>query len=156
MAGTTLCRSHLKFDLKREVSNMSNHLISNRSLRLAVFLIANSVLIAVVSVPVGAEDKPLSKSEISALIASAETKADHQRIAHYFDAEAAKYRDEAKEHGELAPFYHRSEDPAMPKHPGSQRTFQHIDSLITSLQQAAEDAHQLAAEHKEMAKAEKK
>jgi len=47
----------------------------------------------------------VAKAEIKSLIANAETKADHERIARYFDAKAVKYEAEAKEHGELAGAY---------------------------------------------------
>ena len=131
---------------------MLNHLINTRTLRLAVFAVATAMLTAVVSVPAGAADKPLTKSELKNLVANAETKADHERIAQYFEAEAARYEAESKDHGELAPFYQRNPDPALSKHPGSPRAFEHCDSLSKSLQKAAEDARQLAAEHRGMAK----
>jgi hypothetical protein len=136
---------------------MLKHLMNTKALRAAVFAIAVGLVTAVVSVPVGAaKDKPLSKSELKNLIANAETKADHERIAQYFDAEATRYEVEAKDHGELAPFYQRNPDPALSKHPGSPRAFEHCDSLSKSLQKAAEDARQLAAEHRGMEKEAKK
>ncbi len=135
---------------------MWNRWISTRTLGLAVFVVATAMLTAVVSVPAGAQDKTLSKSELKSLISNAETKANHESIAHYFDAEATKYDAEAKDHGELAPFYQRNPDPAISKHPGSHRSFQHCDSLSKSLHQAAEDARQLAAEHRQMANEVKK
>ena len=105
-----------------------------------------------VSVPAGAKDKVLSKSELKNLVANAETKADHERVAQYFDAEAAKYEAEAKEHGELATIYQRNSSATPTKYPGSVQSIQHRDSLSKSLQQAAESARQLAADHREMAK----
>ena len=131
---------------------MLNHLMNTRTLRLAVFAVATVMLTAVVSVPAGAKDKTPSKTELKSLIANAETKADHERIAQYFDAEAASYEAEAKDHGELAPFYQKSPDPALSKHPASPRSFEHCDSLTKSLKQAAENARQLAADHRGMAK----
>ncbi len=135
---------------------MLNHLINTRTLRLAVFAVATAMLTAVVSVPAGAKDKPLSQSELKGLIANAETKAEHERIAKHFDAEAAKYEAEAKDHGELAQLYQRN-TPANPtKYPGSMQTFNHCDSLSKSLQQAAENARQMAADHRGMEKEAKK
>jgi hypothetical protein len=131
---------------------MLNHLINTRTLRLAVFAVAAAMLTAVVSVPAGAKDKPLSKSELKSLIANAETKADHERIAQYFDAEAARYEAESKDHGELAQLYQRNTSATPTKYPGGQQSFQHCDSVSKSLQQAAENARQLAAEHRGMAK----
>ena len=135
---------------------MLKQLMITKALRMAVFAIAVGLMAAIVSVPVGAaKDKPLSKSELKNLVANAELKGDHERIAQYFDAEAVRYEAEAKEHGELAPFYQRSPDPALSKHPGSPRSFQHCDSLSKSLKEAAENARLLAADHREMAKAAK-
>ena len=91
---------------------MLNHLMNARTLRTAVFAIAVGML-AAVSVPAGAKDKPLSKTELKSLVANAETKADHERIAQYFDAEAVRYDAESKDHGELAPFYQRNPDPTI-------------------------------------------
>lgn len=136
---------------------MLNHLKNTRILRLVVFAVAIAMLGAVVSVPAGAaKDQTLSKSELKKLIANAETKADHERIAKYFDAEATKYEAEAKDHGELAPFYQRNPDPALSKHPGSPRSFEHCDNLAKSLKEAAENARQLAADHRGMANEAKK
>lgn len=131
---------------------MVNYLMNTRTLKLAVFVVATAMLTTVISLPAGAKDKLLTKSELKNLVANGETKSDHERVAQYFDAEAARYEAEAKEHGELASFYQKSPDPALSKHAGSQRSFQHCDSLTKSLVQAAEDARQLAVEHRAMAK----
>ena len=136
---------------------MLNHnMISPRALRLAVFAVATALLTAMVSVPVGAKEKVVSKSELKKLVANAETKVDHERIAQYFDAEATRYDAEAKEHGELAQLYQRKTPATPSKYPGSMQSFQHCDSLSTSLQKTAEDARQLAVEHRGMANEAKK
>ncbi len=111
---------------------------------------------AVMSVSAGAKEKSLSKTELKNLIVHAHTMADHERIAQYFDAEAARYDAEAKDHSEMAGYYQKSPDPAASKHPGSSRSVEHCDSLSKNLQSSAEEARQLAAGHREMAKAEKK
>jgi len=113
-------------------------------------------LVGLVSVPAGAKNTPVTKAELKNLISNAETKADHERIAQYFDAEAARYEAESKEHGELAQLYQRSTSSMPTKYPGGAQSFQHCDSLSKSLQTAAQDAHQLAAEHREMAHVAKK
>ena len=115
----------------------------------AALLTAAAAVLVFVALPAGAQDKPLSKKEVKALIATAETKAEHDRIAKYFDAEAARYEAEAKEHGELAGVYQKSTPSA--KIPGPSQTFNHCDSLSKSLQKAADDARALAAEHRHMA-----
>jgi hypothetical protein len=130
---------------------MTNHLINARILRLVAFTIAIALAPATVSMSAAAKDKALSKSDVNHLIATAEKKADHERLAQYFDAEAAKYEAEAKEHGDLAQVYRKSGSPSA-KFPGTMQTFNHCDSLSKSLEQAAENARQLAADHREMAK----
>ncbi len=123
--------------------------------------IVKTVVIAVIftmaalSLSAGAKDNSVSKTELKSLIINAHTKADHERIARYFDAEAARYDAEAKDHTEMAGYYQKSPDPASSKHPGSSRSVAHCDSLSKNLQQSAEDARQLAAGHREMGKEEK-
>ena len=131
--------------------NKLKHLINTWTLRLAVFAVAAAMLTTVVSVTAVAKDKPLTKSELKNLIAHAETKADHERIAQYYDAEAVKYEAEAKDHGDLAQVYQKTGTPSA-KYPGGTQTFNHCDSFAKSLEQAAENARQLAADHREMAK----
>ena len=135
---------------------MFNHLTSTRTQRLAIFALATAMFTAVVSVPAAAKDKPLNGIELKNLVANAETKADHEHIAQHFDAEAARYGAEAKEHRELAQLYQRNTGPTPTKYPGSVQSFQHCDSLTKSLEQAAEDSRQLAAEHRAMAHEAKK
>lgn len=138
---------------------MFRHIINTGTFKAAVLTAAVAVLAVFVSVPAGTaaeKGKLLTQKELKNLIANAETKADHERIAQHFDAEAAKYEAEAKDHGELAPFYQRNPDPTISKHPGSPRSFQHCDSLSKELQQAAADARALATEHRQMANEAKK
>ena len=130
---------------------MRNHFMSTGIFNTAIFAIAFA-LAGLSSVPANAKDAPLTKVELKSLIANAETKADHERLAQYFDAEAARYEAEAKDHSELAPFYKKNPDPALSKHQGSPRAFEHCDALSRNLQKAAEEARGLAAEHREMAK----
>lgn len=137
---------------------MLNHMMNTGTLRAALLTAAVAVLAAFVSVPAGAQktDKPsppyLSPQEFKKIIANPKTKADHELAAEYYNEEANSYAAAAKLHGELAPYYQRNPDPPLAKHPGSQRSFEHCDSLSKDLQRAAEDARGLAADHQEMAK----
>lgn len=130
---------------------MLNNLMNRRTLGSALLAVATVVLAGTVSAPAAAKDKALSKTQLNHLIATAETKADHERIAQYFDAEATKYEADAKKHSDLAQAYRKS-GPVSAKYPGAMQSFNHCDSLSKSLQQAAENARQLAADHREMAK----
>ena len=129
---------------------MFRHMMNTSTLRTALLTAVIAVLAVFVSVSAGAKDKLLSKSELKSLVANAETKAEHERIAQYFDAEATKYETEAKDHSELAVVYQKSTPSA--KIPGPSQTFNHCDSLSKSLQKAADDARALAAEHRGMEK----
>lgn len=113
-------------------------------------------LTAIASIVAAANDKPLTKAEVKNLISNAELKADHERLAKHFEAEAVRYEAEAKEHAELAQLYQRSTSATPTKYPGGAQSFQHCDSLSKSLKTAAEDARQLAAQHMNMAKEAKK
>ncbi len=127
---------------------MRKHLIGMGIVKAVVFLV-----VLALSTPAGAADKPLTKAELKRLLAKAETKADHERIAQYFDAEAASYEREAEDYAELAQFYKKKEtqDPGLSRHPVSMRAFEHCDGLFRSLQRVAEQARNLAAEHRAMA-----
>lgn len=112
------------------------------------------MLPAVVSVPAGAKDKTISKSELRDLIANAKTPADHERIAQYFDAEAAKYEADAKKHEEEASYY--AAHPTNPAN-GQGRVYStemqsHCSDLGAKLKEAAQEARMIAAGHREMAK----
>ena len=74
---------------------MRKNFIRNGILHTTVFAVTLA-LAGLVSVPAGAKDTPLTKVELKSLISNAETKADHERIAQYFEAEAARYEAEAK------------------------------------------------------------
>ena len=128
---------------------MLKHIIHTSAIKAGLLTAAVAVLAVFISAPAGAQSKTISHKELKNLIAHAETKADHERIAQYFDAEAAKYAAEAKQHDELAAIYQKSTPSAKP--PGPSQTFNHCDALSKSLQKAADDARALAAEHREMA-----
>ncbi len=127
---------------------MQKDLIGMRIVKTVAFAVAFGLAIWA-----DAADKPLTKAELKSLITKAQTKADHERIAQYFEAEAASYEVEAKDHADLAQFYKKKEieDPGLSKHPASLRAFEHCDALFRSLQKAAEQARNLAAEHRGMA-----
>jgi hypothetical protein len=98
----------------------------------------------------------LSKSELKILVANAETKTDHERIAQYFDSETAKYEAEAKDHSELAASYQAyartSTIPYKAAATASVRNAEHCNGIASQLRKAAEEDRQLAADHREMAK----
>src|SRR5579884_1700248 len=133
---------------------MLNHLINTRTLRLTVFAVATAMLAAVVSAPAGAKDKTLSQSELRNLVTNAKTPADHERIAQYFDAEATKYEADAKKHEEEATYYAGHTQPVIGKNQGfySREMQDHCPKMSAKLKEAAQEAHMMAAGHRELAK----
>jgi hypothetical protein len=132
----------------RRLENVRDHLIGMRIAKTVVFAVAFALAVS------GAgPERPLTQTELKRLIMNAQTKTDHERIAEYFEAEAARYEVDAKDHADLAQFYKKKEiqDPALSNHPASLRAFEHCDALFRSLQKAAEQARNLAAEHRGMA-----
>ncbi len=134
---------------------MLKHLMNTGTLKAALLTASIAVLAAFISVPAGAQKMnttpTLSPQEFKKIIANPKTKADHELAAQYYNEEADRYEAAAKLHGELAPYYQRNPGPAAAKHPGSQRSFEHCDSLSKELRQAAEDARGLAVYHQGMA-----
>ncbi len=59
----------------------------------------------------------LGKAELKKLIATASTPADHEKIAKHFDAKAAQYETDAKDHEELAAEYKSAGNAHAQKHP---------------------------------------
>src|SRR6516165_8792720 len=105
----------------QEVRKMLKHIIHTSTIKAGLLTAAVAVLAVLISAPAGAQSKTISQKELKNLIAHAETKADHERIAQYFDAEAAKYAAEAKQHDELAGIYQKS----TPSAKNASQTFNH-------------------------------
>lgn len=104
---------------------------------------------------VAAGNKPtLSKKELKALIASAKTKDDHQKLADYYKAEKERLEGEAKDHEDLAKAY--DENPGRPSM-GSRTPFgqgaSHCHRQAQLYTDQAKEAEALAALHEDMAKA---
>jgi hypothetical protein len=96
------------------------------------------------------------KKQVQTLITTAETPADHRRIAEYFNQEANRMEDEAKDHDYLAEVYRKSpyvSGGGKQSGAGSLfRTAEHCESVAKSLHEAAQSLRELAVEHEQMAK----
>ena len=99
-----------------------------------------------------ASAQALSKAELKKLVATANTPQDHERIAKHFDAKAAQYETDAKDHEELAAEYTKSGDTHAQKHPNSGLTAEHCRHFAAQARRAAEEARKLAVDHRTMAK----
>jgi hypothetical protein len=135
---------HFFFD--REIQ-MKTH-----SKQLTIVLIVAAAMLALFTLDItGAEKAKLpNKKEVKELIANARTPADHERLAAYYRAEAARMQAEEQEHSEQAAEYFK--DPSrhpIPKYP---TMGQHCRDLAGYYGQAATKAAELASMHEELAR----
>ncbi len=98
------------------------------------------------------EKATLTHKQLKALIASAKTPADHQRLAAYYQQEAKRLAARAKEHEEMAAEYEKRPVPYESKNPGTIPGAIHCQNFAKLYKQEAEEAQALAAIHEEMAK----
>ena len=130
-----------------------------KNVRFAVAILVVALLSAV-SIPSFAEEqKPLTKNELKALLKTATTPADHQRIAAYYRQDSARLNAVAKEHSEFAAIY--AKNPPFPaleaKHGASVEGASHCKRWAELSAEQAREAEALAVLHEGMAKdAEKK
>lgn len=118
-----------------------------------VVLMASALLYGGVFHMTAAETVHLSKQQVKQLVATAETPAEHMKLAAYFNQEADNLDAEAKYHEGLAAVY-RSNPAALgtKNRVAGQGSALHCDNLAKSLHEAANEERQLAAEHEQMAK----
>jgi hypothetical protein len=97
----------------------------------------------------------ISNTELKVLLKTAKTPAEHQKIATYYRQEAARLKQSAKEHGELAVIYKQNPpNPAMEaKHGTSVEGASHCNRWAELDAEQAKEAEALAVLHEGMAKA---
>jgi hypothetical protein len=91
----------------------------------------------------------LSRKQLNALIDSAKTPAEHIRIAAYFEAMAADFRAEAREHEAMVAAYKANSTLATDKNRTS--TIGHCQYFVTTLNERADHSLELAKQHERMA-----
>lgn len=96
--------------------------------------------------------RELSKKELHALLASANTPQQHLRLASHFEAKARRYEADATEHAESAKAYRAQPTASAVKRPMAPDTAAHCDYLVESLAKAAKEARAVAAGHEAMSK----
>jgi hypothetical protein len=92
----------------------------------------------------------LSKQQLNTLIATANTPAEHERIANYYQAKAVDYLAQAKEHEEMIAAYKANTVLSNDKNQAS--TINHCEYFVTTFKALADNSQDLAAIHERMAK----
>ena len=115
-----------------------------------IFVIAATVLALALGATAAESSATMSKKEARELASKATTPADHQRLALYFKAEAARFDADADDHTEMVSGYR--ENPKIKATQGFTDAINHCDSLAKKLKEAAAEDRALAAAHEAMAK----
>jgi hypothetical protein len=97
-----------------------------------------------------AKPEQLSKQQLNTLISTANTPAEHQRIASFYEANALDYRAQAQEHEAMILTYKSNSSLSNDKNRAS--TIGHCEYFVKSLNNLAAKNDELAQIHKEMAK----
>jgi len=116
---------------------------------------ASAVVLAVmmaITVAQAGEPKSLSSQQVKALVANANTPADHMRLAHYYAAKAEKHEADATEHEALAAEYTRTPRLGASKHPMGPETAEHCKYYAEHCRKAAKEMREMSAAHEKMAK----
>jgi hypothetical protein len=120
---------------------------------LSVLSLAFAITVAAFGqTPSTQQPKPehLSKQQLNTLIATANTPAEHERIAQYYQAKALDYLAQAKEHEAMVAAYKANSSLSNNKNQAS--TISHCEYFVTTFKALAENSQDLAALHERMAK----
>jgi uncharacterized protein YciW len=98
-----------------------------------------------------AQPDQLSKKQLAALIATAKTAAEHERIAAYYHTEAERLLTESNGHARMAAAFRSN--PATNNDKRANGTVDHCAYLAKSLKDRSDKALSLAEEHERMARA---
>jgi hypothetical protein len=90
------------------------------------------------------KEKPLTKDQAMTLLSTANTAAQHEQLAQYFNQKAAKLEVEAKEHGDWANAYHKGKSPLM-------TNAYNCEKAASDERKAAQEDRAIASLHHKMA-----
>lgn len=95
----------------------------------------------------------LTEKELLALLDTAKTPADHEKLAAYYDAEAMDFEAKAAKHKRLAAAYRRMPAPGNPRITDTRAsTAGHCDNIAVESEKAGKEARSMAEHHKMLAK----
>jgi hypothetical protein len=115
---------------------------------LSLSLILTAAALAQTSQPQQAPEK-LTKQQVQALIATAQTPADHARIAQYYENKAADLLAQSRQHEQIAAQF--KSNPATNSAKNSTGTVSHCEYLAERFRQQAAAMQTLAQQHQRMA-----
>jgi hypothetical protein len=114
-------------------------------------LLALTIAIPVVGQSVSqAKPDKLGHKQLLSLIATAETPADHLRLAQYYEAQAKYYLEQAQLHQDMATAYRKN--PMTNSDKFIRGTVDHCDYFAKSFKETATKMQELANMHEQMAK----
>ena len=107
---------------------------------------------ALAQTPSTPKEKPehLSKQQLKALIATAKTPAEHERIATYYHEQAQDYLAQSKEHEEMLKAYKQNNSLSNSKSRAG--TIDHCQYFVEKFEEMSTKSQELAKLHEEMAK----
>jgi hypothetical protein len=115
-------------------------------------LLAALIVVSAVQAPAVEPKGELKSSEVKALVANADTPADHMKLAHHYAAMAVKHDAEAQEHEVLAAEYTKNAQLGASKHQMAPNTAEHCKFFAEHCRNAAKEMRAMAAAHEEIAK----
>jgi hypothetical protein len=107
--------------------------------------------VTVVTPPAAAPGDSMTVVQLSALLDSAKTAADHEQIAKHYDSEAVLLESAADDHLKLATQYKDTASLKGSLHPTSKEASAHCLALADGLRSAAKEARTMAADHRAVA-----
>lgn len=120
--------------------------VFNTVAALSIFVLASAALHAQ-----QATQEQLSQRQLKALIATAKTPAEHERIARYYQAQAQGYQTLAQEHEAMLATFRAN--PTLNTEKTQYGTVKHCEYFVKSSKKHADKALALAQKHEEMARA---
>jgi hypothetical protein len=107
--------------------------------------------VTVVAPPAAAPGDGMTGLQVSALIDSAKTPADHETLAKHYDSEATILESAADDHVKLAAQYKTTASLTGSKKPTSEEASAHCTAFADGLRSAAKEARTMAADHRAVA-----
>jgi hypothetical protein len=117
---------------------------------LSLTLVLSVTALAETPVPTQNQAEKLSKKQLHALIVTAKTTAEHQRIAQYYEAKAQDFLAQSKKHEQMAEQF--KANGVVNSSKWANNTVGHCEYFAKHFQEASVKMQDLASQHEQMAK----